>query len=82
MFGFIEKIFLTGLTVLSSLVSTTTLNCKNMEYCTLCYFQYSLQLALVFILFITNTRIVIKKMFLNMVMFIKQKIINHIKWKK
>ena len=29
-----------------------------------------------------NTSVVIKKMFLYMIMFIKQKIINHIKWEK
>ena len=31
MFGFIKKIFLTGLTVLSSLVSTTSLSCISMN---------------------------------------------------
>ena len=29
-----------------------------------------------------NISSVIKKMFLNMIMFIKQKIINHIKWEQ
>ena len=45
-------------------------------------FQYSLQLMLefLFILFTINTWIIIKNIFLNMIMFIKQKIIN-IKWK-
>ena len=45
-------------------------------------FQYSLQLMLefLFILFTINTWIMIKNIFLNMIMFIKQKIIN-IKWK-
>ena len=44
--------------------------------------QYSLQLMLefLFILFTINTWIIIKNIFLNMIMFIKQKIIN-IKWK-
>ena len=31
MFGFIKKVFLTGLTVLSSLVSTTSLSCISMN---------------------------------------------------
>ena len=46
-----------------------------LAYCTLCYFQYFLQsiLELLFILFIANTEIIIKKMFLHMIMFIKEK---------
>ena len=39
MFGFI-KIFLTGLTVLSSLVSTTTLSRKNVIFNIVVYFVY------------------------------------------
>ena len=60
MFGFIKN-FLMGSAILSSLVCTTTLSRKNEDECsscifTLCYFQYSLQLALVFIiLFTINT---------------------------
>ena len=48
-------------------------------YCTWCCFQYSLQSTLeqVLILFTINTTIVIKKMSLQMIMFIMQKIINH-----
>ena len=48
--------------------------------CTLCYFQYFSQLTLVLrlILFTTNTWIVIKKMFLNMIMSIKQTNINYV----
>ena len=43
-------------------------------YCTFSCFQYSLQstLELVLILFTTNTLIMIKKLFLDMIMFIKQ----------
>ena len=53
-------------------------------YCTLYCFQYSLQLMLelLLILFTINTWIVMKKMFLYMIMFIIQKISNHIKWEK
>ena len=39
MFGFI-KMFLTGLTVLSSLVSTTTLSRKNVIFNIVVYFVY------------------------------------------
>ena len=48
-------------------------------YCTLYYFQYFLQsiLELLLILFIINTSVVMKKMFLNMIMFIKEKIVNN-----
>ena len=55
-----------------------------LAYCTLCYFQYSLQSAfeLEFILFTINTSIIIKKIFLNMIIPAKQKITNHIKWEK
>ena len=54
-----------------------------LAYCTLCYFKYSLQsiLELLLILFTINTWIVIKKVLLNMIMLIKEKIIN-IKWEK
>ena len=49
-----------------------------LAYCTLRCFQYSLQstLELVLILFTTNTRNIIKKMFLDMIMSISQKNIN------
>ena len=49
--------------------------------CTLCYFQYSLQLMLelLLIMFIISARIEIKKVFLYMIIFIERKIINHIK---
>ena len=48
-------------------------------YCTLYYFQYFLQsiLELLLILIIINTSVVMKKMFLNMIMFIKEKIVNN-----
>ena len=48
--------------------------------CTLCYFHYFSQLTLVLllILFTTNTWIVMKKMFLNMIMSIKQTNINYV----
>ena len=51
-------------------------------YCTLYYFQYFLQsiLQLLLILFIINTSVVMKKMFLNMIMFIKEKIVNNNIW--
>ena len=54
-----------------------------LAYCILCYFQWSLQstLELMLILFTKNTWTVIKKMFLNMIMSFKQKIIK-IKWEK
>ena len=50
-------------------------NTFNSAYCTLCCFQCFLQLMLelVLILFTTNTWIVIKKLFLNMIMFIMRK---------
>ena len=46
--------------------------------CTLLYFQYSLQstLELLHIMFTINTWIIIKKIFLNMIMSSKQKIIH------
>ena len=49
-----------------------------LAHCTLYCFQYFKQsvLELVFILFTTNTWVVIQKMFLNMITPIKQKIIN------
>ena len=49
-----------------------------LAYCRLYYFQYFLQsiLELLLILFTINTWIAIKKMFLNMIMSIKDKIIN------
>ena len=50
-----------------------------LAYCTLCYFQYFLQLILQLglTLFTTNIRIAIKKIFLNiMIIFIKLKIID------
>ena len=42
----------------------------------------ALAISIVLILFTINAWIVIKKMFLHMIMFIMQKIINHIKWKQ
>ena len=56
-----------------------------LSYYALCYFQYFLQsiLELLLILFITNTEIIIKKIFLYMIMFIKEKINNNnIKWEE
>ena len=52
--------------------------CRSSCQCTLPYFQQSLQstLELLLILFTTNTWIVIKKTFLDMIISIKQQIIN------
>ena len=52
--------------------------CRSSCRCTLPYFQQSLQstLELLLILFTTNTWIVIKKTFLDMIISIKQQIIN------
>ena len=53
-----------------------------LAYCALYCFQYSLQptLELLLILFTTNTSTIIKKIFLNMIIPTKKKIINHLKW--
>ena len=62
---------------------------KNEDKCSSCIlyivlFSYSLQLMLelLLILLTINTWIIIKKTFLNIIISIKQKIINHIKWEK
>ena len=67
MFGFIKKIS-TGLTVLSRLVSTTTLSRKNENKCSFC--------ILYIVWIVINAWIVITKMLLNMILSIKQKVIN------